>query len=329
MFRRHFSHQIDAYLDLQLLPPEAERVALHLLDCAACRSQHDEGRRTRSLLHLLTPETAPDEIWTSLITSPQPIKRKPPVWTFAAPAAAAAAVACLTLAFWLLYQRSHTGWEVLQQTGSPSLGEWVETDSRSSATIKVGDLGTLQIEPNTRARLRRTRSAEHRMTLDHGGIHVSISAPPRLFFVDTPSGTAVDLGCEYSLTTDENGIGVLRVTKGWVAFQWNNLESLVPAGASCRTRGIPYFDDASDPFKEAIDAFGTASNLDVILKEARVRDTLSLWHLLFRLDLADRARILDRITTLTPPPAGLSLEKALALDAGTLQQLREALAWTW
>src|SRR5256885_9219045 len=46
-------------------------------------------------------------------------------------------------------------------------------------------------------------------------------------FVDTAAGTAVDLGCEYVLNTDEDGLGLLRVTKGWVSFQWKGLESLV------------------------------------------------------------------------------------------------------
>jgi hypothetical protein len=63
------------------------------------------------------------------------------------------------------------------------------------------------------------------------------------------------------LSTDEDGLDLLHVTKGWVSFEWKGLESLVPAGASCRTRpqagpGIPYFDDAPDNVKQALEILG-------------------------------------------------------------------------
>jgi hypothetical protein len=38
-----------------------------------------------------------------------------------------------------------------------------------------------------------------------------IWAPPRLFFVDTPSAVAADLGCSYTLEVKDDGAGVLRV----------------------------------------------------------------------------------------------------------------------
>jgi len=171
-----------------------------------------------------------------------------------------------------------------------------------------------------------------------GEIRAKISAPPRLFFVDTASGTAVDLGCEYALNTDEDGFGMLRVTKGWVSFQWKGLESLVPAGASCGTRpragpGIPYFDDAPENLKQALErfAFEKAGNeaLGIILAESRVRDTLTLWHLLSRVEAGNRGRVYDRIAALTPVPAGVSREQALKLDPETLNRWKEELAWTW
>jgi hypothetical protein len=147
----------------------------------------------------------------------------------------------------------------------------------------------------------------------------------------------VDLGCEYSLYTDEDGSGLMRVTKGWVSFQWNGRESLVPAGASCRTYshagpGTPYFDDASDSLKRALDTFDQAPRADAlsaILSASRVRDTLTLWHLLARVGAADRRRVYDGIATLTPVPAGISREKALNLDSETLNYWKDELAWTW
>ena len=215
---------------------------------------------------------------------------------------------------------------------------WIETDGASHRTIRIGEIGFVEVEPNTRLRVVTDGPNEHRLALARGEIRAKISAPPKLFFVDTPSGTAVDLGCEYSLNTDDGGSDFLHVTKGWVSFQWKGLESLVPAGASCRTRtkagpGIPYFDDAPENLKEALEkfAFGKRGDdvLTVILAESRQRDTLTLWHLLSRVAPGDRPRVFGRMTALTPLPAGVLREKALALDSQTLTHWREELAWTW
>jgi len=131
---------------------------------------------------------------------------------------------------------------------------------------------------------------------------------------------------------------MLRVTKGWVSFQFKGLESLVPAGATCQTRpragpGIPYFDDAPENLKRALEGFafekGGNEALDIIIAEARIRDTLTLWHLLSRVEGEDRGRVYDRMAALTPVPAGVSREQALKLDPETLNRWKEELAWTW
>ena len=182
------------------------------------------------------------------------------------------------------------------------------------------------------------RSDEHRLALARGEIHAKISAPPKLFFVDTASGTAVDLGCEYALSTDEDGSGLLRVTRGWVSFQWKGLESLVPAGASCRTRphagpAIPVLRRCAGESEKGGGQLRFRKverpQLAIILAESRVRDTLTLWHLLSRVEPRDRERVYDRIAALTPVPAGISREQALKLDPQTLKHWKDELAWTW
>jgi hypothetical protein len=156
--------------------------------------------------------------------------------------------------------------------------------------------------------------------------------------VETASGTAVDLGCEYELKTTDDGTGWLRVTRGWVSFEWKGIESLVPAGASCRTQpqvgpGIPYFDDAPESLKQALAVFGSEKGgddvLGIILSASRVRDTLTLWHLLSRVEGRDRERVFDRIAALTPVPAGVSRDRALQLDPETLKRWKDELAWKW
>ncbi len=319
---------------------------MHLAQCKDCSAECDQIRFGMVMVLHLPRFEAPDALWESIERAFQenqthaatPLFRR---WRFAL--AAAMLVVLAASVYWGIGHRVGTRWEVVRLNGAPTMGtigagEWIETDSRSRATVKIGAIGTVEIAPNTRVRILKTRPDDHRIALVRGEIRAQISAPPKLFFVDTASGTAVDLGCEYSLNTDEDGSGVLRVTKGWVGFQWNGLESLVPAGASCRTRphlgpGIPYFDDASDNLKQAAETFGFEKggdeSLNVILSESRVRDTLTLWHLLARVDIEDRARVFDRIAALTPVPVGISRDQALKLDRETLRHWKDELAWTW
>jgi hypothetical protein len=285
------------------------------------REQAEFGRRMLEHLPLVK---APDAIWPSieraLEQNRSPVRSAAHLWRWAF--AAIAVLMLLGLVYWRVAQRS----------------QWIETDAHTRVTVKVGEIGTVEVEPGTRLRVVRGRPSEHRFALAHGEIRAKISAPPKLFFVDTASGTAVDLGCEYTLTDDELGRGLLTVTRGWVSFQWKGLESLVPAGASCRTHprigpGIPYFDDAAENLKQAIENFALDKDrseaLGVILAEARVRDTLTLWHLLQRVDVQDRPRVYDRIASLTSVPSSVSRERALQLDPETLRLWKDELAWKW
>jgi hypothetical protein len=195
------------------------------------------------------------------------------------------------------------------------------------------------VEPNTGVRLVATGINGHRLALRSGGIIAKISAPPRLFFVDTPAGTAVDLGCEYRLHCDRDGAGLLMVSQGWVALEWQGAESLVPAGASCRMRpgrgpGSPWFDDASTKLVHALHRFDAHPNpepkdLDAVLSQSRPRDTLTLWHLLSRVKAADRPRVYERMIQFAAPPAGITKEDILNLDRHSLTRWKDELAWTW
>jgi predicted anti-sigma-YlaC factor YlaD len=353
MFTRHVSRRIAAHLDGQLAQPMAQQAERHLRQCPQCRAEYEQVRRGMAFVEHLPSVEAPETIWTSIEAAfrENRLRQRPAVfrlrWAFAATVILALAGA----AFWRLAHAPGAQWEVRRLDGSPSVGakpiravgrigagEWIETDARSRATVKVGEIGSVEVAPNTRLRVMTARPSDHRLALARGEIRAKISAPPKMFFVETASGTAVDLGCEYVLSTDEDGLGLLHVTKGWVSFQWKGLESLVPAGATCRTRpqagpGIPYFDDAPDSLKQALEIFGFEkagnSALSAILSESRVRDTLTLWHLLSRVEAGDRGRVFDRIAALTPVPVGVSREQALNLDPQTLKRWREELAWTW
>lgn len=252
---------------------------------------------------------------------------------------------------WFYLRSTRTTWEVARLAGAPlidaarinstgrlGIGEWLETDADSRAQIKVADIGQVEVDPGTRIRLVETRLTEHRLELARGRMHATIYAPPRLFFVDTPSAVAADLGCAYTLEVDDAGRSTLHVTAGWVAFETKDRESMVPAGAACLTQpgigpGTPFFEDASEKFLDALSKFdfndGGADALHQVLTEARPRDTLTLWHLLARVEGTERERVYERLAALAPPPASVTRQGIMLLDPAMLYDWKAQMEPTW
>jgi hypothetical protein len=257
----------------------------------------------------------------------------------------AIAVAVLVLAvggIWLVMQTRQASWQVARLAGAPQIGsqrlvtngqlqvgEWLETDDSSAAKINVGMIGQVEIEPKTRIRLVKARLNDHRLALARGKMRAEIWAPPRLFFVETSSALATDLGCEYALEMSEDGFGFLHVTRGYVALEnKQGPESIVPAGAFCEIRpqmgpGTPYSENASEALRAALTRFDFASGgfdaINIVLGEAREADSFTLWHLLFRVAPADRARVYDRMVDLVSPPAEVTRAGVLQGDQRMLK----------
>jgi hypothetical protein len=207
------------------------------------------------------------------------------------------------------------------------VGQLMITDNSSRASLNVADVGEIYVDPGSRVRLIESGSNHSRLALELGTIHAAIWAPPGEFVVDTPSATAVDLGCAYTLHVSDDGSGTLRTTLGWVGFHKDGHDSFIPAGAMCTTRpaqgpGTPYFEDASDTLRSALHAFDFESlsaadreqTLRTILAQARSRDAFTLWHLLTRVNEDERPQVYDRLASLVTPPANVTREGSLALD---------------
>jgi hypothetical protein len=215
--------------------------------------------------------------------------------------------------------------------GKLGVGQTLVTDRSSRASITLDETGRVEVDAGSRLRLVTNGPGRKRLSLERGTIHATIWAPPGQFVVDTPSAVAVDLGCVYTLQVDDSGAGLLRTTMGWVGFKLNGHESLIPAGALCKTRpkigpGTPYFEDASASFRDALSRFDFESTtpaernalLGILLVDARRNDALTLWHLLSRVSDADRPGVYHRLAALAPPPAGVTREGILRLDRAML-----------
>ncbi len=221
------------------------------------------------------------------------------------------------------------GNQTIGEKGKLSVGEFLETDANSSARVEVANIGLVEIKPNSRIRLIKTASTEHRLSLERGQLKAKILAPPRLFIVDTPSAVAVDLGCEYTLEVDADGNSKLHVTVGYVALERDGRESIVPAGAICFTKrgkglGTPFSEDASEEFQAALVRFdfqnGGSGALQTILKESNLYDTVTLWHLLARVPKNEQGNVFDALAAQVPPPAGVTREGILRLDKKMLDR---------
>jgi hypothetical protein len=298
---------------------------------------------------------APDSLWAGVVSSLDGGHVSRARHWFTWPLAVTAAVLLIVGASLLLWRQNvadtRTQWNVARLGGLPRIdsqkiaesgklgvGQWLETDAASRARIEVATIGDVEIDPNSRVRLLETNSDEHRLELARGRLSAHISAPPKLFFVNTPSGVAEDLGCAYTLEVDNDGNSILHVTLGWVSLQLTDRESSVPAGAACAMKpgfgpGTPYFEDATELFRAALLKFDFSGNQDerksalaTVLSEARPRDAMTLWYLLLRVDPCCRPAVYDRMTALVTPPQDVTREGILNLNPRMLGRWKDSLS---
>lgn len=281
-------------------------------------------------------------------TSPGPVARPgwvtrtpPIIWQ--APRLAWAAV-ILMVVVGLVWELRPYGWRVERLAGTPRIdavdigragritrGQWLQTDAVSGARVAVGRIGVVDVGPGSRLRVLADRGSEHRLALERGRLEAYIVARPRQFVVETPSATAVDLGCAYSLDVDRAGAATLTVVAGWVSFEREGRETFVPAGARCVTHvgrgpGIPYFTDAAPGLKNALALIDLAgadvpdSALANALAATRIEDAFTIWHLIERTTGPDRVEVVDRLAMLVPPRHGVTREGILSGDPAMLER---------
>ncbi len=328
-------------LDGALSATDTAALDAHLAACPACRAEFASLSALRAATQNLSRELTPArDLWPDIEAkvAPAHVKRvsfrRPVLWPIAASVAVLLGVAAL-------WKRSNpapdtTGWLVTALAGAPRVdaksfqgaarfhvGQWLETDPAARAKVAVGNLGEVSLEPNSRLRLIAVADTDHRVELERGKLSALIWAPPRLFFVNTPSATAVDLGCAYTLDVADNGDGTLQVTSGYVALEHDGRETVIPAGQMCATRrgagpGTPFVVDASAALRRALDRFDFEKSnnaLPEILTQARAEDGVTLWHLLTRASANDRGAVYDRLARDHAPPPGVTRTGVIAGDA--------------
>lgn len=355
---RDCSEKLSDYIDGILPPSDTRALETHLATCSACQAELASLRQLLDAAQALPTEISPErDLWPGLAAqlpgaaAAKPAPARAPARILALPrfiplAVAASIAVLLAAAAWRWTRPSAgstgTAWTVTSTAGSPrvnaknfqgearlGVGQWLETDAASRAKVAVGathSIGEVSIDANSRVRLVDTSASEHRIELARGRLSAMIWAPPRLFFVNTPSATAIDLGCSYDLAVDEDGNGELRVTSGFVALEEAGRESIIPYRFMCLTRrgtgpGTPFAVDAPETLKTLLQHFDfptpalPAPGVSEILTQTRPADAVTLWHLLGRVIPAERAAVYDTLAGYQAPPPSVTRAGILAGDA--------------
>ena len=279
--------------------------------------------------------------------TPAPIlSRDPSPWTrFRVPAVAAALllIGATTLllrpAKWSVKAEGSVTVANVPVSSSTRLrpGATLVTGDGSSARVKVGSIGEVELGAGSVIRLESADATGHRFELERGEVHARIWAKPRFFQVATARVRAIDLGCVYTLRVDEHGAGSLEVYYGAVELADPEGTTFVPAGNAAGIdgsgRSVPWPFTSTPAFRSAATVLSSGVRDSVafaaLLGGADERATITLWHLLPRVDVSFREPIATRLAALVPPPTGASLERVLELEAGSLAAWETALRPHW
>ncbi|MCA8944306.1 MAG: FecR domain-containing protein [Planctomycetes bacterium] len=247
------------------------------------------------------------------LAEPTPVRRGPSPWWWVA--AAAAVVLATTL--WFVLEDGEpkpkdASIALLADGRVLAESSWVVVDTKRPQVLTLGrraadDVGRLELTAGSRLQIQRIGDDRTQLYLERGQLHAFVTpeAAPRFFQVGTPSGTCVDLGCEYDLVVDDAGEAHVRVTLGQIAFEFDRGDVYVPRGAECRVStdgaGLPHFTDCDSMIRQVAEKYRGARNATDILGIAeflcqiidRKKDSLTLWHLL-RLDIPEVREVVER-----------------------------------
>jgi hypothetical protein len=243
-------------------------------------------------------------------------------------------------------RHNETYWNIESLAGHPEInnktfdgydflhiGDILTTDAISRVKLRTGSVGSLVIEPNSRIKLLSIMPGTHKIYLDRGTTEVSRWGSPFNFYIQTPAGLVIDNGSDYKLIMDQD-LEFIHSESGTVILQDKGEESIINAGADCVSKkdvgpGTPYYPDAPKAFIAALYNFDFTSNKDtsisVILSNSRVKDVLSLWHLLYKTKGEDQKKIFDAINSKVSIPTYIDFTKVANGDKIMLNRLGEYL----
>ncbi|MDQ3159616.1 MAG: hypothetical protein M3Q51_01170 [Pseudomonadota bacterium] len=254
-------------------------------------------------------------------------------WRFALAAAAMFALCAIGMRGWYqqrLQWETDKPWQLIAQQGDVRIdGRLVdagaalptdgllETGAATTTRLQAAGIGDIAIGEGSRLRLLETRTGRHRVELQQGRMWVRVWAPPGQFAAGVKGAEVIDLGCEFLVEVDAQGMGSMSVLSGWVKIDNLRREVLVPQGTRVRVNGdgaagTPHAFSASQSFIEAlatIDAHHGAvdphgEEVRRLLAAARPQDAISLLTLLRDFPQLADGPMFERLAQLLPTMPG-------------------------
>ncbi len=263
---------------------------------------------------------------------------KPKTW-------ASVLIAVVVLIIAVLFFTSSNNWTIKKLKGSPQLGYETITDSKSfndklelktnaesSAEIDIKEIGKIIVSPQTV--LKRTHSKDG-IILERGIIEVDTRGANKEFSISIPNGEikSTEPNSIYSVELSSAGLMTLQV-KGysWVNIKSDDNEALVPPGFRCNIieklgLGLPYENEASDEYKDALSKFSFSQDKEEALKAiitlSQKQDAVTLWNLLKRVSPTNRIIVFDKLAEFVPPNSNIDKGGIVTLNPDMMKAYLE------
>ncbi len=354
---REVKYYLDDYISGKLIDEMREEISLHLNKCHSCRKKaadigmmrKSSGTIRKKIHHgenfwetaSETNDFDPEFNLPAILYSPLKRRDDPRYrvkfrykilrsrW-IAVGAPLSAILIAVIISVLYFYRSNPSFWEVeslkgtpvagnekIDGTGNLPAGEWLKTDSQSSARLQAGLAGEVDVKPGSEVKLLDTRAPGYKLYLKFGKITANTPGSPQMLSVITPSASALDLGSNYSVEVDKDGSSFFSVVSGSIIINSDGQKEVLPAGVACKTvkdrePGTPYRINAGKEFKAALSKLDSGNTtdkvLETLLNNAGREDAVSLWYLLRDAGPDEIKPIYNRLADLVKPPDGVTYE---------------------
>ncbi len=194
--------------------------------------------------------------------------------------------------------------EVINSPGDFSVNSALQTEDNSSAKLEIINVGTIEVDPNTKL----TRNGTNSLKIQSGRIVKNpVKQTESIFIITDLADFNEDLNSQFELSVNEEK-NSLFVYQGIVKINLKGFESIVPEGFACEVKknryAIPYNPESDQQLINLLKEFaGPADpNLVLITSLASANDALSVWHVLQLTSELNRAIALNKLKELNAPP---------------------------
>jgi hypothetical protein len=220
-------------------------------------------------------------------------------------------------------------------------GNWEEgmslyTEQNARVVVNIPKTGRMEVDGNTLLILKRAKDGDNKVVIKRGSVKVQNTVQMPEFTFELAHASVKDIGGVFELTVKENEDAVLLVELGIVEVYFGNNKYYVDEGYQCEIRvgmrpGTPYRRDASLALISEIEKldyqYGGDSSIDVILKEARDSDLLTLLAIIPRASRSYRKILFDRISSYYPPPQGVTAAGIMQANPAMLELWFNEIEW--